>query len=72
MAGKKRQEPPVDVEEGDFPRGGREDLTPLEKRQLAQQAEADFKQEQAAEGSGSAQRKKAKHSRDKVRATLKI
>ena len=67
MVGKKRQDPPVEVEEGDFPRGGREDLTPLEKRQLSQQAEADFKQEAAANQSGKNQRKRIKHSKDKVR-----
>lgn len=72
MVGKKRQEPPVEVEEGDFPRGGRQDLTPLEKRQLSQQAEADFKQEQAAGASGSSQRKRAKHAKDKVRLKLLV
>eukprot|EP00878_Enallax_costatus_P014766 GHUV01015450.1.p1 GENE.GHUV01015450.1~~GHUV01015450.1.p1 ORF type:complete len:212 (+),score=55.15 GHUV01015450.1:127-762(+) len=65
MVGKKRQDPPVEVEEGDFPRGGREDLTPLEKRQLSQQAEADFKQEQAADAPGKNQRKRLKHLKDK-------
>lgn len=69
MVGRKRHDPPIEAEEGDFPRGGREDLTPLEKRQLSQQAEADFKQEQTSDAPGKNQRKRSKHSKDKVRCS---
>lgn len=48
MSSKKRQQPAVveEEEEEAFPRGGADDLTPLERRKLALQAEADFKHEQ--------------------------
>jgi hypothetical protein len=53
-----RQQPVVEEEEA-FPRGGADDLTPLERRKLALQAEADFKHEQDAAGaSGEAPSKK--------------
>jgi hypothetical protein len=73
MAGKKRppvsEEPAVADEEEAFPRGGRDDLTPLEKRQLSQQAEADFQREQQTDADGKKQKKKAKLSGDQVRFT---
>jgi hypothetical protein len=71
MVGKKRppvsEEPAVADEEEAFPRGGRDDLTPLEKRQLSQQAEADFQREQQTDADGKKQKKKAKRSGDQVR-----
>uniref|UniRef100_A0A383V4G5 S1 motif domain-containing protein n=1 Tax=Tetradesmus obliquus TaxID=3088 RepID=A0A383V4G5_TETOB len=64
MAGKKRppvsEEPAVADEDEAFPRGGRDDLTPLEKRQLSQQAEKDFHREQQTDDDGKKQKKKAK------------
>lgn len=78
MSGKKRpakqQEPaaaaPAAVEEEEaFPRGGADDLTPLERRKLALQAEADFKHEQeegaAADGEAPS-KKKQKRGNDQV------
>ncbi|KAF6260185.1 hypothetical protein COO60DRAFT_1700424 [Scenedesmus sp. NREL 46B-D3] len=66
MAGKKRppasEEPVVADEEEAFPRGGRDELTPLEKRQLSQQAEADFQREQQTDADGRKAKKKAKRS----------
>jgi hypothetical protein len=41
-------------EEEAFPRGGADDLTPLERRKLALQAEADFAQEQDTDGGAGA------------------
>eukprot|EP00775_Hariotina_reticulata_P002200 gene2200-2517_t len=61
MTSKKRTQPVQDDDEA-FPRGGRDGLTPLEKRQLLQQAEADVKQEQATGTLDKRQRKKSKHS----------
>jgi hypothetical protein len=70
MVGKKRppvsEEPAAVDEEEAFPRGGRDDLTPLEKRQLSQQAEADFQREQQTDADGKKQKKKAKRSGEQV------
>lgn len=70
MAGKKRppvsEEPAVADEDEAFPRGGRDDLTPLEKRQLSQQAEKDFHREQQTDDDGKKQKKKAKRSGEQV------
>ncbi len=72
MSGKKRQQPPAAVVEDDeaFPRGGADDLTPLERRKLALQAEADFRHEQdagAAAGGEAPSKKKQKRANDQAR-----
>jgi hypothetical protein len=73
MSGKKRQperQQPVVEEEEAFPRGGADDLTPLERRKLALQAEADFKHEQDAAGAGGEAPSKKKQKRGNDQASF--
>lgn len=65
MSSKKRQQP-EEADEEAFPRGGADDLTPLERRKLSLQAEADFKQEQAEDAQGKRASKKQKRGADTV------
>lgn len=75
MSGKKRQQPPVAAvveDEEAFPRGGArdDDLTPLERRKLSLQAEADYRHEQEAEaaaGGEAPSKKKQKRTNDQAR-----
>lgn len=68
MSSKKRQQPVVEEEEEAFPRGGADDLTPLERRKLVLQAEADFKHEQegAAGDAEAPTKKKQKRTNDQA------
>lgn len=63
MAGKKRS---AEDDEEAFPRGGSQALTPLEKRQLEQQAKADLAQEQQEDVSGNSKGKRVKRSHHEV------
>lgn len=65
MVGKKRLAE-VPEEDEAFPRGGGDGLTPLEKRQLSVQAQADFEQEQSQGGDKSRQNKRKKRGTDVV------
>jgi hypothetical protein len=65
---KKRQQAVAEDEEA-FPRGGAHDLTPLERRKLALQAEADFKHEQAAAGADAEAPSKKKQKRGNDQAS---
>lgn len=58
MVGQKRAQQPE--EEEAFPRGGQSLLTALEKRQINQQAQEDFEQEQKAQNGGQRKAKRTK------------
>jgi hypothetical protein len=74
MLGKKRQQDAVVEEDEAFPRGGADDLGPLERRRLALKAEADFKHEQeAAAADGEApSKKKQKRGADQASCAVKM